>query len=115
MARLELPDGQWADQVTSPNHRQNRAILSAAERAQRGSGTFTDWASVVGFQMTTAWYVRGDDGKPIDLDESGWDEAPAAIVDAICGKAQELWRGWNRNRRPLVPIPALSADTSPVE
>jgi len=113
MERLELPDGQWADQVTSPNHRQSRAIIAAAERAQRGMATWTDWASIVGFQMTEGWYVRGDDGKPIEFDAMGWDECPGPIADTIAAQAQKLWLA--RPRRPLVPIPALSADTSPVE
>jgi len=99
--RLELPDGQWADIRTSPNHAQYRAVIAAMEDAGTGRATMIEWASTVGRQMTAAWLVRDEQGKTLELDDEGWDAAPADIVDAICTEAQLIWKEWQAKRRPL--------------
>jgi len=100
--RADLPDNQWADIRTSPTHAQYRAIISAMEDAASGRGSMIDWASTVGRQMCAAWLVRDEAGDSLDLDDEGWDAAPADIVDAICTEAQLAYKAWDAARRPLV-------------
>jgi hypothetical protein len=100
--RADLPDGQWADIRTSPTHAQYRAIISAMEDAASGRGSMIEWASTVGRQMCAGWLVRSDDGDTLDLDDEGWDDAPADIIDAICTEAQLAYKAWDAARRPLV-------------
>ena len=101
--RLELPDGQWAEIRTKPNHGQNLRISIATERATTGRGSFSEWASTVGRQMTETWFVRNEQGETITLSDAGWESAPGEIIDAICTQAQEQWSEWQKNRpEPLV-------------
>ncbi len=112
--RFELPDGQWADIRISPKHRQNLAILAAGERATSERITYSEWASVIGRQLTESWFVRDEDGTLLDLDDEGWGDADPVVIDAICTRAQELWRDWQRGeRRPKATSGNSSADTSP--
>jgi hypothetical protein len=95
---LDLPDGQWAELRTAPTHGQYVAIMAAQERAMLGRSSFEEAGDIRGRTLTVTWNVRGEDGKPLDLDD--WDEMPAAIGILICQKAQELWEGWQAARRP---------------
>jgi len=105
--RLELPDGQWADQLVRPRHREYVAIIEAAEDAQRGRDTWTNWALVVGREFTKAWYIRGEDGQALPFGD--WSLADPDLTDAMCTEAQNRWHAWYEGRRPLVlPRPRRS-------
>lgn len=98
--RLELPDGQWAEQRTSPLHEQYVRIMAAQEAAMLGRGSFEEVGDVKGRELTIAWHVRGEDGKLLDLDDEGWALLPADVSIPICQKANELWERWQQARRP---------------
>jgi hypothetical protein len=114
--RYSHPYGQWADLRERPTNAQYVAITEAAERAQRGTGSWTRWAQTLGRELTVAWHARGDDGKPLDLDDDGWDLADPEFIDGICTKAQELYREWRASRRPkatsVTSSDATSAETA---
>jgi hypothetical protein len=103
--RLDLPSGRTVELKDKPNTADYVAILEAIERAQRGTSTLVAWAQVVG-----QTYLLTEDV----LD--GWDELDPDDTDAICGKAQELWREWQKQRRPKAtkrkPSPDTSAETA---
>ena len=112
LKRLDLPDGQWADQRTVPTNAQFRAIQES-----------DDWQSM-GRQLTEAWYVRGDDGQPLPLgrepdglgghrfDDAGWGAADAGLILDICAGAAVLFNEWLTQRRPKVTTTTSSDDTS---
>jgi hypothetical protein len=106
--RLTFRDGMWAEvQTEGITNRQNRAIVAAAEAADRGTRSFVDWAQECGRQLCRAWSVRTEKGdlqlrdELGNLDEDGWDEAPGEVIDAICQVAQQAWGDWRRSARPF--------------
>ena len=106
--RLKLPDGQWADQRTTPRNAEYVAIIEAAEKASSGQGSWIAWAQTVGRRMTTAWSVRDEDGKPLPFDDDGWATADPELIDAICAQAQAHWKEWRTKRRPFVTSETVS-------
>ncbi len=109
--RLELPDGQWADLLVKPRHEEYLAISEAHELALRGESTMVRWALEVGRQFCKKWLVKDEDGQAVDI--SDWSLVDPDITDAICTEAQNRWRDWSRQRRPLVRSGRRFAATSP--
>lgn len=112
--RLDLPDGQWADLLVKPHHGEYVEISRAAEAAEDGSGSWTDWALEVGRQFTKRWHVVDEEGQ--DLDIADWSKADPDITDAICTEAQNRWGEWAAARVPLVKARrAARSSTTPDE
>ena len=101
LKRLDLPDGQWADQILKPRHAEYLAIIEAAEDARRGRDTEAHAMLVIGQQYTKAWNVR-DPETGVALDLADWGPADPDITDAICTEAFARWKDWDTSRVPLV-------------
>ncbi len=101
--RLELPDGQWADQLVKPRHAEYVAITKAAEAAEAGESDWTEWALTVGREFTKRIHIVDEEGD--DLPVADWSKADPDITDAICTEAQNRYRDWQVNRPvPLVAV-----------
>lgn len=97
--RLDLPVSRRTVELKDkPNTADYVAIVEAAERASNGRGSFIGWAQTV--------------GQTFLLDDIDWDEADPDDTDAICTAAQNLWKEWQKQRRPKATKPKSSADTS---
>lgn len=105
MARIELPDGQWADFRERITHAQDKDIKRLIDKAKTEDAVWFDVDTLLIRTFTRDWYVKDVDGQPIAAtDPDAADRLPSDIADTLAVEASKAYTGATV---PNEPTPSL--------